>query len=296
MSKRKTRRRKKNIPIKNFIKEYSKYIHEHQKEFKFFKKLYKKDRELFDKIVMDSRKLNIIENSKNVEIIEAESFLMPKIIDNKYVNYFLEDGLLNLFNNMAIKNLNNFNDLVKDKITDYIGFVPTINKQNMEAKIKEQDYLTGMIHSRDIDRSIAFGIIRNYSENDKMYITVIASNGDDVLFFSPTDHSIEDYEKGPKEIKNIMYSIINLFYYINCYPDKILNRPPYEILNKKNKNNSFSVKQSNEIKEYLSNDITPHLRRGHFRYLGSDYFKNKKGQTVFVNPAFIGGKVKTIIE
>lgn len=35
--------------------------------------------------------------------------------------------------------------------------------------------------------------------------------------------------------------------------------------------------------------VTPHLRRGHFRYLGSDYFTNKKGKTIFIEATAVKG-------
>ena len=53
-----------------------------------------------------------------------------------------------------------------------------------------------------------------------------------------------------------------------------------------------------EIADYIheNRDVSPHLRRGHFRMLSSDYFKNKQGQIVFVKSSFVKGNAKTVIE
>lgn len=41
--------------------------------------------------------------------------------------------------------------------------------------------------------------------------------------------------------------------------------------------------------------VTPHYRVGHFRLLSAEYFKNKKGQVVFVTGCFVHGQAKTVI-
>ena len=51
-----------------------------------------------------------------------------------------------------------------------------------------------------------------------------------------------------------------------------------------------SLSQSSEGNKKNS----PHFRKAHFRYLGSDSFTNKKGQIVLVQETIVNGKAKTI--
>ena len=64
---------------------------------------------------------------------------------------------------------------------------------------------------------------------------------------------------------------LNLIFYMSAFPEYITDSPPHEILDKTNKNNSKTIKLSSQISDYLheNRDISPHLRRGHFRYLSS---------------------------
>lgn len=59
---------------------------------------------------------------------------------------------------------------------------------------------------------------------------------------------------------------------------------------------NLSFKVSVEIKEYINMPISksPHLRRGHFRFLQSEKFVNKKGCIVFVSETMIKGQAKTV--
>jgi len=92
--------------------------------------------------------------------------------------------------------------------------------------------------------------------------------------------------------------ILNLLFYMSAFPENVLDTPPDEVCDKLNKNNSKTISLSKEIADYIheNRDVSPHLRRGHFRMLSSDYFKNKQGQIVFVKSSFVKGNAKTVIE
>lgn len=91
---------------------------------------------------------------------------------------------------------------------------------------------------------------------------------------------------------------INTIAYMNCFPDCITNGVPHDYFdyseNKLAKNITFQV--SEKVKNIEDSNISkiPHFRKGHFRLLQSDYFKNKKGEIVFVSETMVKGKAKTI--
>ena len=39
---------------------------------------------------------------------------------------------------------------------------------------------------------------------------------------------------------------------------------------------------------------SPHFRKGYYKRLTSDFYKNKKGQIIFVSETMVNGKAKTI--
>lgn len=40
--------------------------------------------------------------------------------------------------------------------------------------------------------------------------------------------------------------------------------------------------------------VNPHFRRGYFKRLESDFYKNKKGQIIFVSQTMVKGTSKTV--
>ena len=38
----------------------------------------------------------------------------------------------------------------------------------------------------------------------------------------------------------------------------------------------------------------PHMRRGYFKCLSSDFYKNKRGQIIFIRETMVKGKSKTV--
>ena len=79
------------------------------------------------------------------------------------------------------------------------------------------------------------------------------------------------------------------------FPDCVKEGTPEEIKNEYCRKVFISEKvleaQSNENKI-----IRPHFRRGYFKRLSSDFYKNKKGQIVFVHETIVNGVAKTLEE
>jgi hypothetical protein len=83
--------------------------------------------------------------------------------------------------------------------------------------------------------------------------------------------------------------------YHDIFPQDIKPGIPPWITDKKqykNKNTTF-VGIAKEICE-SGNTVSPHFRKGHFRMLSSDRYKNKKGQWVFVSGCFVKGHASTV--
>lgn len=58
-----------------------------------------------------------------------------------------------------------------------------------------------------------------------------------------------------------------------------------------NQSGGFHAAVLSEAEEGI---IMPHFRRGYFKRLNSDFYKNKKGQIVFVHETVVNAKAKTL--
>lgn len=46
--------------------------------------------------------------------------------------------------------------------------------------------------------------------------------------------------------------------------------------------------------ETVGGVVNPHFRRGYFKRLESDFYKNKKGQIIFVHETVVNAQAKTL--
>ena len=103
---------------------------------------------------------------------------------------------------------------------------------------------------------------------------------------------VEKDEEGEK----LLSLAVNTFAYMSAFPEMIKNGLPKGCVMDKGRSAKKSVLQIEpSLIEKKEHGVKPHLRRGHFRYLSSDYFKKKQNQWVFVKASFVGSKeVKTV--
>ncbi|WP_345954777.1 hypothetical protein [Mucilaginibacter sp. PAMB04168] len=91
---------------------------------------------------------------------------------------------------------------------------------------------------------------------------------------------------------------LNTIAYMNCFPDCVTDGVPKDLFEPsvRNTDRNITFHISEKIRD-IGNSTTskmPHFRKGHFRVLQSDYFANKKGQTIFVAETMVKGKAKTV--
>ncbi len=94
--------------------------------------------------------------------------------------------------------------------------------------------------------------------------------------------------------------LYNFIFYAQAFPESLVKGLPRDFTADPNfhSKGSKTLKINRSVLQPMTGEDsgkaghskTPHFRKGHFRYLGSDYYKGKKGQTVFVHSSLIGGK------
>lgn len=236
-------------------------------------------------------------NKSEFNLISNELCIINLILSGLFKNYYIDsENLTNFFMETKIKD-----EILKD-IIDVSNKNNTVDSDGESMFITNEDeieiskgfkHFTGCIHSKNLKRSLFF----NYSLTKNLsglYIT----DGDDCAYVPLSTNKLERWNIYEGDIYGKFLRLaLNLTFYMSAFPENVLNRPPDEVLDKLNKDNSKTISLSKDIADYLheNRDVSPHLRRGHFRYLASDRFKNKQFQTVFVKSSFVKGDAKTII-
>jgi len=274
--------------------EYSKVNYPGLKEAK---KNILKDSNHLEKMKNYIRLLNVSDEEKQRDI--SELFLIHHIVcEKEYKNYYIDSKeLSDFFINTSIKKdiLINFKKITQKEST-YATDIPT-GKHELDYAIQES--FSGIIHSKNINRSIFFLFITTtgYSFSD-----IFITDGKENIYIclNPHVYKVLDFINNNEVDNNskIIKLVLNMIFYMDAFPDKINNKPPEEVCDKLNFNNSRTISLSKDIADYLheNREVSPHLRRGHFRYLDSEYYKNKKGQTIFVKSSFVKGKAVTVAE
>ena len=99
-----------------------------------------------------------------------------------------------------------------------------------------------------------------------------------------------------KEVgSDIWRMFFNLCMYISAFPECVVDgAPPVKVEGSRER--ATTIKASEPIKQVYKYGVSPHMRRGHFRFLKSDKYTNKQFQAVYVKPTMVKGRASTIVE
>jgi hypothetical protein len=121
------------------------------------------------------------------------------------------------------------------------------------------------------------------------------------IFYQDFDHTgyfafgEKSFRVDYMETDPVMSFIINLFVYMSAFPLCVQDGTPSLSMPYTGESKTITVSAAQPIREeYAQSKITPHMRRGHFRVLRSEVFKNKRFQAVYVKPSMVCGKALTV--
>lgn len=87
----------------------------------------------------------------------------------------------------------------------------------------------------------------------------------------------------------------NLCMYMSAFPECVIDgAPPIKINGSRDR--STTVKASKAIKDVYRDGVSPHMRRGHFRFLKSERYTTKRNQAIYVKPTMVKGRASTVVE
>jgi hypothetical protein len=109
---------------------------------------------------------------------------------------------------------------------------------------------------------------------------------------------LKEDTKDAKEITKIFRLAINTIAYMEAFPECVKEGCP-EFIKEPNTENSFVLEIAEKVLEPVVKSengrmMSPHFRRGYYKRLSSDYYKNKKGQIIFVSESMVNGTAKTV--
>ena len=96
-----------------------------------------------------------------------------------------------------------------------------------------------------------------------------------------------------EEINQTAHFAINLITYISCLPDCFTDGAPHGIKAENNHRLATSEKVVDAM-ESVGEVVNPHFRRGYFKRLESYFYKNKKGQIIFVQETVVNVQSKVL--
>jgi hypothetical protein len=238
------------------------------------------------------KKEDQFEQMNKYSLIYILSGRNTNVVKNYYIN---SEELFSFFENTKIKKeiFSHIISLTNSMLVHDPIYTSIFHGVFAEKILNSLKHFTCCIHAKNINRSI-FCIFQRIELLSQTIVRV--TNGDREFSGCHIHEDALDF-MNQSEMKEIRL-VLNMLFYMDAFPDKILDSPPAECIDKLNCNNSKTITMYDEIRDYLheNRDVSPHLRRGYFKYLASDFYKNKKGQTIFVKSSFVKGQAKTIIE
>ena len=132
-----------------------------------------------------------------------------------------------------------------------------------------------------------------------MTIAIFFADDDGVGQIHENEYNIaksRNDEEG-KTVERTFRFAVNLLAYMECFPECVREGVPTTnnktVYQSKGRNVRLSI--SEKVMEDGQKWVKrPHMRKGYFKCLSSDFYKNKRGQIIFVRETMVKGKSKTV--
>ncbi len=103
-------------------------------------------------------------------------------------------------------------------------------------------------------------------------------------------------EDGKAVERNFRFAV-NLLAYMECFPECVREGVPTTnnetVYQSKGRNIRLGTSEK-VLEDGQKGTKRPHMRKGYFKCLSSDFYKNKRGQIIFVRETMVKGKSKTV--
>lgn len=200
--------------------------------------------------------------------------------------YFADKRLKEFLENVPLADLEGIEKYVKDN-----GF---FTKQGL----LELDYFPFGIHVpyENPYKAYAFGLMNN--QFNQLVLSWTVKQGGAWLSEMNYKKLLQQDDDNAKEMTKIFQLAINTIAYMEAFPECVKEGVP-ELIKEPGNGKSFTLGLAEKVLEPVQQAgtgkmMTPHFRKGYYKRLSSDFYKNKKGQIIFVSETMVNGKAKTI--
>lgn len=276
------------------------------------------NKRITNKIIENTKKFGDDSYCMNFPLIGYSVALAVQFLTNNAKNIYFENEKLESFlRNTRIKQISGIKEYIKqngNKLFDILNSNEMFNEEegniiyqifNVHIPNQVYGYVFIFLYSPEKD-SLYVGFVQQQNKQHKTLFALCLDNEDDLKSLNKdlADPILDLNDQ--KLYSNIVFAV-NFLYYILCFPEMLINGLAVNI---KNANESEQNKQFLHISPKIVEPTThenkgnkegagskcTHFRQGHFRFCGSDYYKQKKGQVVFVHASIINGNnVKTCL-
>lgn len=172
-----------------------------------------------------------------------------------------------------------------------------LKEQDLNDPSKAYDFVRYDIalHVPNVEEGFAFSFCLLFDNTVELFFV----DDEGVGRINESDYNNAKY-RGDDEALSIERDFrlaVNLLAYMECFPECVRNGVPstnnetvYHY-NGRNIRLSISEKVLNEGQKGVRR---PHMRKGYFKCLTSSFYKNKRGQIIFVRETMVKGKSKTV--
>lgn len=204
-----------------------------------------------------------------------------------YHIYVPEPALIDFFKKMEIRDIEGIKQYIRDN-----GENVVVNKNDECSELEEGINFAFCVHPARMKQGYVFGYTLYVEQNE---LRIFINHGMEQYHISSTEiEKKNSVVYTDQEINEMTKFAINLIAYINAFPECLTEGVPHGV---KTENNHY-LKASEKVIDALEKNekgvVSPHFRRGYFKRLSSDFYKNKKGQIVFVHETIVNGKAKTL--
>lgn len=212
--------------------------------------------------------------------------LFVRDVRHELVHIYMSDShLQNFLKQAEVKDLSGIKKYIADN-----GNQVLVNDDDGLTSISEGLNLAFCLHIPDERQGYVF--CYSLYENDELRIFV--NHGLEQFHISSIDfENKKSIVYSDQEIFDIAHFAVNIIAYISCFPDCLTDGAPHGIKTENNHRLATSEKVVDAM-DSESGIVNPHFRRGYFKRLESDFYKNKKGQIIFVHETVVNAQGKVL--
>lgn len=201
--------------------------------------------------------------------------------------YIQDKELLDFLKKMEVRDIEGLKDTIKE-----YGHEVIANEDDQFENISDGSNYAICLHIPGVGQGyvLAYTVYLNTNE-----LRIFVSHG--INQYHISSNEIENKKSvvyTDPEINEITNLAINIIAYISCFPNCLRDGAPHGIKTENNHILSTAEKVTESMEKDSFGIMNPHFRRGYFKRLSSDYYKNKKGQVIFVHETIVNGQAKTL--